>query len=275
MLIRLAVAVVLALVALLPVRAQTGDPVGHLSDVLHLSEVIGVMREEGLDYGKTLEAKLFPGRGGTAWARDVAAIYDGATLTTAFDARFRAALPAAKAPTILAFFDTERGRRIVSLEVSARRALLDPDVEASAHQVLADMTEAGDPRLAALEGFAAANDLVESNVSGTMNSDIAFYKGLAEGHAKGFEMTDAQIAAEVATQEDSIRRDTEDWLFPFLALAYAPLSDADLAAYTDFARTSAGQALNRALFTAFDGVFDGVSHDLGRAAAHVLSGRTL
>ena len=275
MFIRLALAAALALAVVLPARAQTGDPVAHLCDVLRLPEVIEVMRQEGLDYGKTLEAKLFPGQGGAAWARDVATIYDGAALTTAFDTRFRAALPAAQVPAMLAFFDTGRGRRIVSLEVSARRALLDPDVEASAHQALADMAEAGDPRLTALKAFAAANDLVESNVSGTMNSDIAFYKGLVEGHAKGFEMTEAQIVAEVATQEDSIRHDTEDWLFPFLALAYAPLSDADLAAYTDFARTPAGKALNRALFTAFDGVFDGVAHDLGRAAAGALSGRAL
>ena len=150
MFIRLALAAALALAVVLPARAQTGDPVAHLSDVLRLPEVIEVMRQEGLDYGKTLEAKLFPGQGGAAWARDVATIYDGAALTTAFDTRFRAALPAAQVPAMLAFFDTGRGRRIVSLEVSARRALLDPDVEASAHQALAAMAEAGDPRRTAL-----------------------------------------------------------------------------------------------------------------------------
>lgn len=275
MLIRLALAVVLALGSLLPVRAQTGDPVAHLSAVLRLPEVIDVMRLEGLDYGKTLEAKLFPSQGGAAWAQEVAKIYDDATLTAAFDTRFRAGLPVAQVPAILAFFDSERGRRIVSLEIAARRALLDPTVEEQAQRMLAGMTAADAPRLAALKTFATANDLVESNVAGTMNSDVAFYRGMAEGHAAGFEMTEAQITAEVAGQEDSIRQQTEDWLFPFLALAYAPLSDADLAAYTDFARTPAGKALNRALFAAFDGVFDGVAHDLGRAAARVLSGRAL
>ncbi|MBI1218212.1 MAG: DUF2059 domain-containing protein [Rhodobacteraceae bacterium] len=275
MLIRIALAAALALAVLLPGRVQAEDPVAQVSRVLRLGEVITVMRQEGLDYGQTLRATLFPDQGGAAWAREVDTIYDVSRLQAAFDARFRAALPVAQVPAILAFFDTDRGRRIVSLEIAARMALRDPDVATQAHQLLDDMTKAHAPRLAALRAFAAANDLVESNVSGTMNSDVAFYEGMVAGHAKGFEMTEAQIVAEVAAQEDSIRQDTEDWLYSFLALAYAPLSDADLAAYTDFARSPAGTALNRALFTAFDGVFDAVAHDLGRAAARVLSGHAL
>ena len=66
--------------------------------------------------------------------------------------------------------------------------------------------------------------------------------------------------------------ETEDWLFPFLALSYAPLSDAELQGYIDFSRTAAGKKMNTALFAAFDAVFVQISRDLGRAVAQQMTG---
>ena len=50
-------------------------------------------------------------------------------------------------------------------------------------------------------------------------------------------------------------------------MAYAPASDADLEAMIAFSETDPGQALNAALFTAFDGVFNDISHRLGLVSA--------
>lgn len=275
MFVRLFSALAFLLAGVLPALAQPDDQVARLSSLLRLPEVIAVMRLEGLGYGKTLEEQLFPGKGGADWANTVAALYDPAKLEAAFDKRLRAELPGADLPAILAFFDSPRGRRIVPLEISARRALLEPDVKKSAQALLAAMIESDDPKLAQITAFAEANDLVEQNVAATMNANTAFYRGLVAGRAKGFEMTEAQILAEVAGQEDSIRNETQDWLMPYLALAYQPLSLEDLAAYTDFSKTGPGRALNAALFSAFGGTFDGISEGLGRAAARFLSGPAL
>lgn len=275
MMSRLICAFVLFLGAGLPAGAQPDDPLARVSTVLRLPEVIEVMRLEGLDYGRTLESQLFPGKGGADWTATVAGLYDMPRLTAAFDKRFRAALPAAAVPPILAFFGTERGRRIVSLEISARRALLEPEVQQSARDLLGAMIESKDPKLDRITAFAQANHLVEENVAATMNANVAFYRGLVAGHAKGFEMTEAQILAEVGGQAGSIRSETQDWLFPFLAMAYEPLSEEDVGAYTEFSRTEAGRQLNAALFRAFGGTFAGVSEGLGRAAARYLSGPAL
>jgi hypothetical protein len=62
---------------------------------------------------------------------------------------------------------------------------------------------------------------------------------------------------------------------PYLAMAYQPLSDADLEAYIAFSRTPEGQVLNRALFAAFDALFNALSRDLGLAAARLMAGQDL
>lgn len=269
-----------ALIFALPLpaaNAQAVDP-SAISEALHLPELIGVMQEEGLAYGNDLEGELFPDAGGAGWQSDVARIYDGETMHNRFDMVFReemAARPEA-IKAILAFYESERGQRIVSLEIEARRALLDESVEEAARVAVDDMRSRKDARLVRLREFAEANDLIEQNVTGALNSNLAFYRGLSEGGAfAGDEMTEADILAEVWAQEPDIRAETEDWLYPFLSLAYEPLSDADLQAYLEFSRTSAAKALNGALFAAFDEMFGAISHDLGRAAAEILSGQDI
>jgi hypothetical protein len=150
--------------------------------------------------------------------------------------------------------------------------LLDDAVEDAAKVAAADMAQDHDPRLALIRDFAVAGDLIEMNVAGAMNANLAFYQGMAETGGFAEEMTEDQILSDVWGQEPQVRADTEEWLFPYLALAYQPLSDEDLEAYTAFWETAAGKRLNTALFAAFDVVFTDISRDLGRAAALQMQG---
>jgi hypothetical protein len=254
--------------------AGTPEDLGRL---LRLDDVMAVMREEGLAYGTELEAELFPGVGGARWQGMVDAIYDAGAMRRDFDAVFgpqMAADPGAMAETIL-FLDSDRGQRIVGLEIEARRALLDQAVEDAARVRLDAMRRDGDARLDLIERFAEVNDLIEQNVSGALNANLGFYRGLASGGLFEEAMTESDMLAEVWSQEPQVRADTRDWLFPFLALAYQPLSDADLEAYIDFSETAGGQALNAAMFAGFDRVFSAISEDLGAAAAQVMSGEDI
>lgn len=248
-----------------------------LSDLLRIGEVMEVMREEGVEYGGTLEAEMFPGRGGAEWRAVVGLIYDPATMRARFDAVFAREMEADPAATAAAteFFASELGKRILELELEARRALLEDAVEDAARIMAEDMIAGGEPRMDALRAFAEANDLIESNVSGAMNANLAFYKGLAEGGAMEEDIPEDQMLSDVWSQEAEVRADTEEWLFSYLALAYQPLSDDDLAAYQAFSETPAGQKLNAALFVAFDALFTRMSYDLGRAAARQMQGEDI
>lgn len=260
-----------------PVPAQTVETASRLSGMLMIPEVIAVMREEGLEYGESIEADLFPGRGGTTWDQSVDLIYDAATMQRRFDAVVAAELErdASFAPAIEAFFAADLGQRILTLEIEARRALMDEAVEEAAQLRAEEMAAADEPRMAALRRFAEINDLVESNVQGALNANLAFYRGMTEGGAFGDDMTEDQMLADVWGQEAEIRIETEDWLYPFLALAYGPLPDADLDAYTAFSETPEGQRMNAVLFAAFDAVFVAISRDLGRAAAKQMLGEDI
>jgi hypothetical protein len=242
-----------------------------------MDEIIDVLRTEGLEYGRTLEEELFPGRGGPDWSQAVGLIYDTATMNQRFARRFEAEM--ASAPEAVAaaqaFFEGPRGQRILTLEIEARRALLDKAVEEAAQLRAEEMEAKADPRMALLRRFAEVNDLVEANVQGALNSNLAFYRGLAEGSLLGDDLTEEQMLSDVWEQEADVRSETESWLYPYLALAYGPLPDEDLQAYIAFSETAEGQRLNAALFAGFDAVFSAISRDLGRAAGRQMSGQDI
>jgi hypothetical protein len=233
------------------------------------------MREEGVSYADDLEAELFPGRGGVAWRTTVETIYSDDRMQTALLDGLDAELDDAELDRIAAFFDSEMGRHIVALEVSARRALLDDSVEVAATEAWMTLEERGGPRWTLLEDFAVTSDLVESNVAGAMTANYAFYRGLVDGHAFDFDLADSEILADIWSQEPQIRKDTVDWVYSFTSLAYQPLSDEELAGYLDFMRTPEGQALNAALFTAFNDLFATISHEMGVGAARHISGQDI
>lgn len=275
--VRLPIILVAAFLCALPLRAAGADPAALLT-TLRIPEMIAVMQDEGLAYGEELEDQLFPGAGGSRWDEAVARVYDEPALLARFQSAFAARLAADPQAMegIAGFFGTDRGQQILTLEIGARRALLDKAVEEAAAVSVDDMRARDDPRLALLERFVTANDLIEQNVSGALNANFAFYQGMSDGGAfDGAQMTEAEMLAEVWSQEADIRAETENWLYPFLALAYKPLSDADVEAYVAFSESGAGRAMNAAMFAAFNEVFSAISRDLGRAAAQMLSGQDI
>lgn len=259
----------------LPAHAEIRPEVRELYDALGMSEVIGIMRREGIEYGGTIEDDLFPGRGGPAWAGLVDRIYDQDDMEAAVLDRFGDELAQVDVDPLVAFFESDRGRRIVEFEVSAREALMDEDVEAAARESMIALRSDNRGRFDLIDEFVAANDLVESNVMGAMNSNYAFYTGLMAGNAFPRELTESDILADVWAQEAEIRADTEDWVYSYLGLAYQPLSDADLEAYIALSRTEEGRAMNRALFAAFDVMYNEISHNLGLGAAGFMAGQDI
>ncbi len=255
--------------------AQGVAPIDTLYRALGLPEIIAIMRDEGIDYGRELQADLFGGRGGPHWHRLVDEIYDVDRMQAVVRNRLDSELAAENLAPMIAFFTSEKGREIVALEVSARRALLDEGIEEASREALEALILDSDPRLELLRDFAEAGELVENNVVGAMNSNYAFYTGLAAGGAYPGDLTEEQILTDVWSQEESIRAETEEWLYSYLNLAYRPLSDEDLAAYTAFFRTETGVTLNRAIFAAFDEMFTAVSLALGQGASRFLAGQEL
>jgi len=265
----------LLVVATGPAAAAGAARFEPLFRALAFDELIAIMREEGLSYGADLEADMFAGRGGDRWADAVAQIYDPDRMQDRLTETLADELAETDLDPLIAFFTSETGARIVRLELSARRALLDPEVETSSIERLEEMQADDVPRLHQIERFVAVNHLVDVNVVGALNANYAFYTGLADGRAFDHDVTEEELLADVWSQEPEIRQDTEHWIYSYLTMAYDPLPDDDLDAYIALSETRAGQALNAALFAGFDVVFTGISRELGLAAAQFIAGRDI
>lgn len=265
-----------ALVTTAPAQAAGhGEEIEALSAALNLEEMVGIMHAEGIAYGTQIGSDMFPDRAGARWVGMVADIYDPERIYEGVIAGMAEALDATEAQAISAFFTTEPGASVAALELSARRAMLDDEVDAMAREIAALAAADETERFVQIEAFIAANDLIETNVVGALNSNYAFYVGLLNGGAFPQGMSEEQILQDVWAQEPDIRDSTEEWLYSFLMLAYQPLSDGELDTYIAFSETEAGVALNRALFSAFDPVFEEISLRLGFAAAQMLQSADL
>lgn len=262
----IATAVTFALPLATPVFAQDSDT-DTLFELLMLPEIIDIMREEGIGYGDTIGEDLFGGEPTSEWDDVVGAIYDYDVMVDVVRADFNASLSDVDLGPMLDFFGSDQGQMIVSLEVSARRALLDEAVEEASKEAAAIAGADEDPRMDLVAEFVETNNLIETNVAGALNSNLAFYYGLLDGNAFDGALTEDQILTDVWSQEGDIRDSTTEWIYSFLFMAYQPLDDEDLQAYIAFSETDAGGDINRAMFESFDRLFEGISRSLGRAAA--------
>lgn len=262
-----------ALVALMLALPAAAAPVDDLMEALRLPEMIEIMRAEGLAYGEELGQDLFAGGGSARWDALLSEVYDTEKMQTVVRAGFGEALEDTDISPLLAYFESETGQRIVALELEARRAMVDDDVEQAARDSFRAMQAEEDPRIDQVARFITANDLLEANVSGALNASFQFYSGLVDGG--GMQLTEADILSDVWAQEEETRFDTEEWLNAFLLMAYAPLEDETLDTYIDISSSREGKALNRALFSAFNSMYDDVSYALGLVAAQEMQGQDL
>lgn len=256
-----------------PLRADAGGGMADLGRALGLRDTVEIMRAEGLRHGDMLARDMLDGADSRLWQTDVARIHDPARMYDLVMQRFTVAMAGVDPAPALAFFGSAGGQRIVRLELAARRLLLDPGAEAAAERRLVGMQAEGAPILDHVDGMIADSDLLERNVTGAMNANLMFYRGLGDGG--GLQMTEAEILADVRAQAPRLRDDSRAWLRAFLSTAHQPLPDGLLADYAAFYRTPAGRALNRALFAAFDGMYGEISYLLGRAVAFHMQGQSL
>ncbi len=267
---------VLVLAAIcMPFVARAAGDVSRLSAALRLNDVIALMHDEGLVYGEEIAMSLFPTRSDGAWPAAVERIYDEKKMRAVALPIFERSLAETDLAPLLAFFESPLGRRITDLELSARRAMLDESVDRANAAHVAQLIDEGDPRIDQLRRFIEANDLLEANVQGALNSNYAFMKAMLDGGAYDPSVTQGDILNDVRDQEPSVRSDTEKWLFDFLWLAYSGLSDEELDQYIAVSRTPEGQDMNRALFAGFDTMFDRISAALGAEAARVITAEDL
>ncbi len=266
----LAAALCALLLLATPLRASPAD---DLLQAIRIDDMLGIMREEGLGYGRDLSRDMLGRPATERWEGVVSRIYDIDRMREVVRDGVARGLDGAEIPQVLAYLETEEGQRIVDLELSAREAMIDEGTEAAARERFVAIEGSDDPVLLLVERFIAANDLVEANVAGALNASFQFYRGLSDGGA--LPMAEDEILSEVWSTEEDTRADTRDWLYGYMLMAYAPLDQEVLEDYVDLSASEEGRRMNRALFTGFNEMYDSISYALGLAAAQEMQGEDL
>lgn len=237
---------------------------------LRMEALVPTLRDEARHEAEALVAEGLIAPEGPPWPEIVARIHDPERLGEMFRhslGRAAERVDAVELDRALTFYEDGPGGRLVGLENSARRAMLDPEIEDAARMAFARADAQNAPRARLIRRLITEADLVAPNVATGMNASVAFSQGFAEGG--GFDMapTRDQMLAEAWAQHDEIAFEAEAWMQAFLMLAYSPLSDAEIEAYIAFATSPSGQALADVLFSGFDAVFVQTSREMGLAAA--------
>lgn len=247
------------------------DLIDRYYSALKIETVMQILRDEGMAAGQSMtedgQISASP-----AWTAQLNRIYDIETMDAVFRSGLDDVRDLKRSEPAIAFFETELGARIVDVEIDARISLADESLEAELLSHVEALRDEDPERVELYEAFIESNGLVDSNVSGALNSNLAFYQGLATNPDFGAGMTEEFMLNSVWAQEPEIREDMENWTISFAALAYGLLSNEDLEAYIALSRSEAGQKLNSALFRAFDQVFEIHSYALGRAVADFSQG---
>lgn len=252
------------------VSAQATDDHAILMQALRVGDTVEIMHQEGLRYGNDLALEMLPDADSDSWLANVARIYDTNKMQALVEQGFEESLKDVDLAPILEFYQSDLGQETVALELAARRAFLDAQVEEDAQERYQQLRAEDAPIITKIDELIDDSDLIELNVMGAMNSNLMFFRGLVDGGT--FEMGEEDILADVWSQEVQVRTDTEQWIGAFLLMAYEPLTPDQIATYAEFYRSDAGRHLNSAMFNAFNQMYDEISYLLGQAVAqHMLS----
>ncbi|WP_294621485.1 DUF2059 domain-containing protein [uncultured Roseovarius sp.] len=253
--------------------AEEAPVLDRLMEVLRIADTIEIMREEGRGYGEDVATEMLPGADLDSWQSTVMRIHDPDRMQRVIRQGFDAALTEPEMQAVIDFYGSDLGAEIVALEISARRAFLEPEIEEQARARYSE-DHPDDSRLRGqVEQMIAESDLVERNVSGAMNSTMMFYRGMMDGGE--LEMTQSDMLADLWSQEEAFRSDSENWLGAFLMMAYDPLSAEDLERFLAFWREDAGRVFNSAMFKSFDRMYEELSYLMGQAVAQHMQSEKL
>ncbi|WP_162933073.1 DUF2059 domain-containing protein [Roseovarius sp. EL26] len=263
----------MALLLFTPAQAAEDDEITQLIEALRFYETAEIMREEGQKYGAEIAVEMLGGANLDSWQQQVNRIYDVDKMNTLIAAHFKAEVGDLDLATAVAFFTSELGAEIATLELTARRSFLEDHVEDRAIEQYLERKDDEDVLIGQIATIIEDSDLIELNVMGGLNANFMFYRGLAEGGA--LDMSESDMLADVWAQEDGIRKDTKEWINAFLLMSYQPLEQGELQTYIEFYQTEAGKTLNRAMFAAFDQMYDEISYLLGQAVAQHMQSEPL
>ena len=241
------------------------DSTERLILALRLAERVELDAAAALARARALDAEIFGASGASAWQPDMARLLRAADMLGALRDRLRADLTEAERLAALDFYETAAGRWITALDLSARRALADPDLVAAAAAALATHRAGAEPGDGPPLRLVAAPGMVARSIAGAVLFRLRFRAGLRDGGA--LPPGPGPSMARILADAPQIRQRSTERLLARLLLAQGPLDPAEAARQRAFAETGPGRALEAALFAGLDLAQARLAYGLGRSRA--------
>lgn len=230
---------------------------GRLLDAMQAPRLLTQLAREAEQSAQDIDVDFLDGAGGAFLAETVQRLNDPKRVLPLLEAELTKNMSQDHLAAVVSFLESPLGLQLADLELSAREAMFDPELDEA---VRARVAQSGVPEL--VDTIIEEGDLIEKNVTDSLAILEQFYIGRRAGGMT--DLTESEIGAFTAELESEIRSETTEWMRAFMTLAYSPLSDADLQIYADFWKTNAGKSYDIALFASFKKILAENSFALGQ-----------
>lgn len=226
------------------------DAIDDLSRLLMLQSTAELMQDEGMRNARTT-SEDFTGQALGQWDADgLRAVYAPDRSLALFRQAFEARLSDEDIATLVDAFGAPFAARVVGLEVTARAAISEEDIEAAAIEMVNEVMTSDRDRIAVIDQIIEVNDLIALNLDGGEVILLEFYKTLATGNVRGIDY--AVIAEEIQSQRQERRDDLIEWLRAFFVMAYSDLNDDELLQVLALYESEEAQKAIGAMFEVFN-----------------------
>lgn len=231
--------------------------VNRLVDAMGVPQLLAAFAVEGIEAGKSIDDTFLDGQGGAVWADTVQRLYDVPRMENELRTVMAEELDQGIAEQALLFFESDLGARIIELEVQARQAFIDENVEAAAKAAPSAQADT-------VTNYLVSRDLIERNTDVGVAAQAAFLEGLSDASGR------IDDAPDMDQMRLRIQADAESWLRGYNALVQSAMTKDEIEIYTAFWETDVGEAVDDALFLAFGQSYTTLSYALGQAAGRLL-----
>ena len=240
------------------------DDISDLYDALQMDRVNEIIRVEGIrDAQGTGEAYL-SANSVERFVDQAKSVYQLDSMEKDFKRLLTENLSTSDASEILLFYRRPIGKIASELEVSARVAISETEIEEMAKTKLEEAKALKNTRLDEIESVIKTLELVEQNLIGAYAAQFAFMYELSKLGV--IELSRQEMIDIITNDEEKLKGEIFEWLMAFSHMAYAPMSDEQFSVYNDFSKSDLGIALNKALFS----VYNEMAKDQSQSLANIL-----
>ena len=249
-------------------NAQESNDLNRIFLALKLDRLFEEIREEGLIAAKDIRGDLKNSQSVVGWSKNINEIYSTELMKDYFKKELSNLDSLSSFLLSINFYEKPLGIKIIENELITRIKIRDDGEKEKARNTVKQLKYLKPYRFKLYNEIINANGFIEDNISSSMNSNLAFYEGYAEGLATSDQgLTETEMISRIWLNESETRKRMTDWVLNFSVTSFKNLTDNELKEYLAFSNSKSGRYLSNNINFIFDKLFEIQSYKLGKLLA--------